>query len=242
MDKSFTSKQKEIVARKMGYDGPMQGFDDFLASSPSDAQKYSAITSKFVERMAKGGVVSKSPVRKYAPGGDVTAEDDTTTAPPVNDAKPVAPVATSYTAAQTATPTAAAVDEAGDTTDATVTKVDDTDVKTVDTPTAVKADTITADTAQTKVETALDTLSAETGTVSESAKATAETQDPTTTAVSKVEAAQGTAATVAPVTDRTLQEGELISGSAVDMAEVDKTLDKTKAEQGTVTELSLIHI
>lgn len=57
MDKSFTSKQKEIVARKMGYDGPMQGFDDFLASSPSDAQKYSAITSKFVERMAKGGVV-----------------------------------------------------------------------------------------------------------------------------------------------------------------------------------------
>lgn len=67
----FTSKQKEIVARKMGYDGPMQGFDEFLASSPSDAQRYSAITSKFVERMAKGGFV-----RKYAAGGMVTPISD----------------------------------------------------------------------------------------------------------------------------------------------------------------------
>ena len=317
MDKSFTSKQKEIVARKMGYDGPMQGFDDFLASSPSDAQKYSAITSKFVERMAKGGVVSKSPVRKYAPGGDVSAAEpvfgpdgtrynsraeaeaagvtnysfrppgytteggtnapiavygpdgkmynsraeaeaagvtNSTMTPPgykppagystdnitTTDAKPVAPIAPRYTAAQTATPTAAAADEAGDTTDATVTKVADTDVKTVTTPTAITADTITADTAQTKVETALDNLSAQTGTVSKEAQAVAATQEPTTTAVSNVEAAQGTAATVAPVADRVLQEGELISGSAVDMAEVDTTLAKTKAEQGTVTEESTV--
>lgn len=71
MAESFTSKQKEIVARKMGYDGPMQGFDEFLSASPSDAQKYSAITSKFVERMAKGGFV-----RKYAAGGMVTAISD----------------------------------------------------------------------------------------------------------------------------------------------------------------------
>lgn len=71
MEKSFTSKQKEIVARKMGYDGPMQGFDDFLASSPSDALKFSSITSKFVERMAKGGFV-----RKYAAGGVVTPISD----------------------------------------------------------------------------------------------------------------------------------------------------------------------
>jgi hypothetical protein len=71
MDKSFTTKQREIVARKMGYDGPMQGFDNFLASSPSDAQKYSAITSKFVERMAKGGFV-----KGYAAGGVVTKISD----------------------------------------------------------------------------------------------------------------------------------------------------------------------
>lgn len=68
---NFTAKQKEIVARKMGYDGPMQGFDNFLASSPSDALKFSFITSKFVERMAKGGLV-----RKYAAGGIVTPISD----------------------------------------------------------------------------------------------------------------------------------------------------------------------
>jgi len=64
MDKSFTAKQKEIVARKMGYDGPMQMFDEFLAASASDSQRYSAITSKFAERMAKGGMV-----KKYFVGG-----------------------------------------------------------------------------------------------------------------------------------------------------------------------------
>jgi hypothetical protein len=68
---NFTSKQKEIVARKMGYDGPMQMFDEFLSASPSDAQRYSAITSKFVERMAKGGFV-----KGYAAGGMVTKISD----------------------------------------------------------------------------------------------------------------------------------------------------------------------
>lgn len=67
----FTAKQKEIVARKMGYDGPMQMFDEYLAASPSDAQRYSAITSKFAEKMAKGGFV-----KKYAAGGVVTKISD----------------------------------------------------------------------------------------------------------------------------------------------------------------------
>jgi hypothetical protein len=71
MAENFTAKQKEIVARKMGYEGPMQGFDDFLNSSPSLGMRYSSITSKFAERMAKGGVVRKK--RGYAVGGVVTA-------------------------------------------------------------------------------------------------------------------------------------------------------------------------
>ena len=62
----FTAKQKEIVARKMGYEGPMQMFDEYLASTPSDSQRYAAITSKFAERMAKGGSV----VKKFVDGGD----------------------------------------------------------------------------------------------------------------------------------------------------------------------------
>jgi hypothetical protein len=67
MKENFTAKQKEVVARKMGYDGPMQMFDEFLMSRPSDAQRYASITSKFAENMARGGVVG------YAQGGAVAA-------------------------------------------------------------------------------------------------------------------------------------------------------------------------
>ena len=69
----FTDKQREIVARKLGYDGPMQGFDDYLNSSPSLGMKYATLTDKFATRMAKGGAVRKK--RGYAEGGAVTRED-----------------------------------------------------------------------------------------------------------------------------------------------------------------------
>ena len=64
--KDFTAQQKEVVARKLGYDGPMQGFDEFISSSPALEAKYAAISGKFAERMAKGGVVT---AMKYAAGG-----------------------------------------------------------------------------------------------------------------------------------------------------------------------------
>ena len=64
--KDFTAQQKEVVARKLGYDGPMQGFDEFISSSPALEAKYAAISGKFVERMAKGGVVKGL---KFVAGG-----------------------------------------------------------------------------------------------------------------------------------------------------------------------------
>lgn len=70
--KDFTAQQKEIVARKLGYDGPMQGFDEFIASSPALEAKYSAITGKYAERMAKGGLVKTK--RNYRVGGDLNVK------------------------------------------------------------------------------------------------------------------------------------------------------------------------
>jgi len=64
--KDFTAQQKEVVARKLGYDGPMQGFDEFISSSPALEAKYAAISGKFVERMAKGGAVTGM---KFKAGG-----------------------------------------------------------------------------------------------------------------------------------------------------------------------------
>ncbi len=71
MSTNFTEKQREVVARKMGYDGPMQMFDEYLASSPSDATRFAGITSKVATKMASGGFV-----RGYAVGGVVTKISD----------------------------------------------------------------------------------------------------------------------------------------------------------------------
>lgn len=65
--KNMTAKQKEVIARKLGYDGPMQGFDEFLKSDPALSRKYGLVLDKY---MARGGMA-----KKYALGGDATASE-----------------------------------------------------------------------------------------------------------------------------------------------------------------------
>jgi hypothetical protein len=108
--------------------------------------------------------------------------------------------------------------------------------QTATAPEKVVADTITVDKAQTALTTAVQGVSAETGSVSEGAKADAATVTPTTTDVGKDAAATGTATAVKEPTDRVLQTGEQVSGSAVDQQQVAEALAKTQAAQGTVTE------
>jgi len=103
-------------------------------------------------------------------------------------------------------------------------------------PSAVAEEKIAADAAQAKVAESLTGVKAEQGTVSKDAQAQAATVVPTDTAVGKEQAAQGTATLVKDVADRTLQAGELVSGSAVDQKQVEAALAKTQAAQGTVTE------
>lgn len=64
----FTDKQRAVLAKKMGYEGPMQGFDDFLRSKPELQAKYNAVTDEYVRRFNTGGLVKQ---RKMAVGGDV---------------------------------------------------------------------------------------------------------------------------------------------------------------------------
>jgi len=123
---------------------------------------------------------------------------------------------------------------AGATTD--VARAADVVASGVSAPAAVTADTITASTAQGAVEKSLSGLTAQQGTVSDASKITAAQMEPTSTAVSNLQAAQGTAAQVGAVADRTLQAGELVSGTAVDQAKVDAALKQNVAAQGTVTE------
>ena len=128
----------------------------------------------------------------------------------------------------------ATADKAGATTTAVGSK--DITATGVSAPAAVNEETIKADAAQPKLAASLTGVKAEQGTISSQDLATAATVDPTKTAVGNEKAAQGTATLVKDVADRTLQKGELVSGSAVDQKQVEAALAKTQAAQGTVTE------
>ncbi len=269
---NFTEKQREIVARKLGYDGPMQGFDDFLNSSPALGMKYAAITDKFATRMAKGGMVKKyqagglvsnEAVRDYLAANanlsdkqiasamqqygvstsqmaevtglnlaDVQARYDAATRPTTG--APVAPTATTYTAAQTATPTPATAGQAAPTQAATVTNV--VAPTPIEAPKPIVAPTATAASAATNIADILTKVDAQQGTLSEAAKAQAATQAPTTTAVAGMEAAQGVAAKVEGAPTRVAQAGEMVAGPAVDMTRAEQVMAQTQAAQGVVTE------
>lgn len=226
MAENFTAKQKEIVARKMGYDGPMQMFDEYLASTPSDAQRFAAITSKFAERMAKGGMVKKLQV-----GGIVTTPTSEETLTPAIDT-----TGTSYTAATTEVTDAMKIAAPPLTAAEQATPAQIAEAATAAAPTPVVSGTITPTLATTAIAEELAKTPTVEGKVSEEALAKAVTQEPATTAVGGVEAAQTTAATVAPVAERKVQEGELIAGPTVDQARVAEALAKTQAAQGVVSE------
>ena len=82
-----------------------------------------------------------------------------------------------------------------------------------------------------QVDTALAGVEATQGAVSADATVQAATTDPTELAQLGLDAAQlGQAQVVSPAAERTLQTGELISGSAVDMAAVDEALDIQAAQ------------
>ena len=184
-------------------------------------------TSAFAEALGliyKRRKESLSRRKTYAEGGSVTAPD-----------KPTGTSATATTTGTTDTKLFPGVSTAGAVTDAKATASDVVGTG-VTSPTKVLGTSIAADAAQSKVETALNKVAAETGTVSDKAQATAVSMKPEDTALSGVQAAQGTATKVVAPTDRKLETGELVTGSAVDMARVEDTLAKAKAAEGTVTE------
>jgi len=249
MNTQFTSKQKEIIARRLGYEGPMQGFDTFVASSPALQRKYNMITDKFVQRMAKGGMV-----KKYAEGGatqtqpgDVPEETTKGTERPMGTTfTDVGGVPQSGGAAQAETaliePTedqmigteSVAPDQA-----TTAEAAQATAAMQVEQPAQLTAATVGTVKAQGVVEQALSGVEAVEGAVSEKAQVQAAAQDPNETALQTIEAAQlGAAQQVISPAARAIQEGELVEGTAVSQQRVQQALEQSQAEaaQGVVTE------
>jgi hypothetical protein len=239
MDKNFTEKQREIVARKMGYDGPMDMFDTYLRSSPADEAKYVNIGKKF---MARGGMV-----KSYAEGGTVTTA---TTTQPIPEQKaagttmidPVTGMPTQPQAAQVApalnvaTPDQVISTQLAPTQAATATQTTTGTAAQAGAPTVAPAATMTAATAAPQVQAVTAGTQAAQGTVSQAAQIQAATTEPAATAVGQLPAAQGIASTVQNAPTRTIQAGELVSGAGVDMAKVEDNLAKAEAAQGIVTD------
>lgn len=61
----FTERQMNRIAQKLGYSGPMDKFDEFLASNPAAQMKFDGLNKKIQMRMRVGGAV-----RKFQEGGD----------------------------------------------------------------------------------------------------------------------------------------------------------------------------
>lgn len=65
----FTEPQREVLARKMGFDGPMDQFGKFLQSSPDSQQKYVSYEQKAQQALTGGVVPQPKPGSSFAGGG-----------------------------------------------------------------------------------------------------------------------------------------------------------------------------
>lgn len=245
-NKTFNEKQKEIVARKLGYNGPMEGFDKFVKSDPAMERKLNLLTSKF---MARGGAV-----RKFAEGGSLRissegvsdnlkitssdsekSESNSTNTKDAATPTPVKPTITSPKV-EKITPTtgqdvAARRDVgteragAGTAEPVTVSEVAKTD-----------APVIKAEKSRQDVKAAIELNEAAIGAVSQEALAKAQTMDPQETALMEMEAARlANPREVVGAPIRELQAEELVSGPAVNNAQVEATLNRVAAATAAVT-------
>ena len=221
--KEFTAKQKEIVARRLGYEGPMAGFDEYVKSDPALERKYGLVLDKYM--LKKGGVVVKMQT-----GG-------TTTGDIVATGQPTKPTGTTLTPSLITESTNQIITDTGaDKTAKQVTGTTAPIAATAAEETKATAQQVTTETAAPEVKAATEQVVAAQGAVSAGAKATAQTMEPTDTQVGSVQAAQGVAREVEQVEPRKIEAGELVSGPAVNQAQVDAALQKNEAAQGIVTE------
>jgi len=257
MFKAFKPSGMEKIARSMGYQGNMQGFQNFLATNPARQQQMDMYTSKAMQ-MAKGGVV-----KKFQTGGSASAKNDlpdnvATTGVTGAGGTPIAtvpegtdkgPGVTDFSVQQMYSP---GVPLGGETIASGVQYDTSQDVQagtgtvygTVATPTAITgtaqagmptptgANLMQADTVSADVDAAINATSA----------AQANPQDPraqitaaqqTQSSVGNLQAAQGNAFLINNPVQRQLQNGELISGTGVDAAKAAALTAQTQAAAAT---------
>ena len=249
----FNLKQKHSVLQSMGYKGKANNkeMDNFIKSTPGNSNAYDMAVK--VATDAVGGTIKKMAEGGDVTTATTTADEDVNTtktpeelaeeARKENELKNKAISDMSYKSvsdpksmASTVTPAKMTEDadqildeskgQVGDvTTQATATTSPTATV--TDTPPTLTPETISAEGVADKTQGELDKVTAAQGTVSDKATVTAAKGDPTKmTALGTDDIAQIDDPTqIVPPPARKVEEGEMISGSAVDMAAVTEATD-----------------
>ena len=248
MFKAFKPSGMEKIARAMGYQGNMQGFQDFIAQDPMRQQRMQQFTNQAVQ-MARGGIV------KMQEGGTTTTETTPTETPPAEETSPSSPNIGDITVDRMSTGAL----PAGGKTVASTTPISQDQLITTGTgeldprssiSTAV-ADTVQADAVEEKsankieaaesadgVQTALDaTQAAQTDPNDPRSKVIAAQQ--TKSSVGDLKAAQGDAILMDNPVQREIQDGELISGVA-NAEKAAKFTEEIQAAQATPSEQATV--
>ena len=229
MFKAFKPSGMEKIARSMGYQGNMQGFQDFLAQDPMKQQKMNDYTNKAMQ-MAKGGMV-----KKFQTGGSVQPNAVSSDGPGITQETvkriydPTLPTGgvttpqlTQYDTGQELQPGVG-----------TVTGQVGVGTQTAKTYTApvtqpTQANLMQADTAASNVDAAVTaTQAAQSNPQDPRTQVTAAQQ--TASSVGNLQAAQGNAILINNPVQRQIQQGELISGTGVDATKAAQVTAQTDA-------------
>ncbi len=222
MFKAFKPSGMEKIARAMGYQGNMQGFQDYLAQDPMRQQQMQDFTDKAIQ-MARGGMVPQ----KFNIGGIVQLPQQTT---PVAPTAPAANQQIGDIMAQQAftpgVPTGGVVSAVGQqatqdqiidagvgqVSGAMAVPVATADTTTVDSVVTTPAAQVTAQDVSADMTSAMNTIQAAQGSLDPASQVVAAQQ--TASSVGNVQAAQGNATLINNPVQRQIQQGELVSGSA----------------------------
>jgi len=235
--KGFKPQAMQRIAGSMGYQGDMSGFNAFLEQNPDKMQMMNTYQDKAVH-MLKGGMV------KMQEGGTVPPQQPTYQGESITELQAqraidpslaygttVQPVGTQITSDQLIAPTSGQV--LGDIETGTL----QAGTAQADAPTKTPAVTMDAVKAKDDVAAVVAQTQAAQGTVDP--RSVVDAQIATSTSVSDLEAAQGSAILMDNPVQRKVEQGELISPSA-NAATAAKFTEEVQAAQATLNKQATV--
>lgn len=226
--KGFTPQQTETLARKMGYIGDMQGFTTYLSENPDKQQVFDGYNQMAQKRFEKklafvdgGSVPAPTSVTSGTSTTLSTLEDNTKNGAVYQTTQDMVENPGDYTPEVQVTEQQVQDGELIDPNAGQAAPTQDVQATQATAPEATDAPQIAATQTQGSVENALSGVQTQQGEITAQSQVDAQTMDPNNLAQLGYTAEQiQQAQQIQSPAIRTLQAGEAISGSAVDMQAV----------------------